>query len=100
MNFEFDTNFVTALASFDVEPKKPGKNTKIYKMGETYTPLAKMPLQLKQIAEYLQSTGMSGTGSQIIIRMIDDGMIVTKQDPAVLFAFYARKLETMGMVRV
>jgi len=48
----------------------------------------------------LQVNGRSLSGPTIARGAVDEGYIVTKSDPAVIFAYYAREMERRGMVFV
>lgn len=64
------------------------KNEKVY---------ATLPKQAKQIFDFLASTGFKGTGNNIVNAAVEKGFLKTTQKGDVLFAFYARKLETAGV---
>lgn len=78
---------------------KSNKTMRFYQAGEKIGIDAKMPKQLQQILTFLATSKFKGTGAQIIEQMIAENKIETKQNPAVLFAFYARRLESLGIIR-
>jgi hypothetical protein len=48
----------------------------------------------------LEINGRSLSGPTIAQGAVDEGYLVTKSDPAVIFAYYAREMEKRGMVFV
>ena len=48
----------------------------------------------------LEINGRSLSGPSIAQGAVDEGYLVTKSDPAVIFAYYAREMEARGMVFV
>lgn len=48
----------------------------------------------------LEINGRSLSGPAIAQGAVDEGYLVTKSDPAVIFAYYAREMERRGMVFV
>ena len=78
---------------------KVKKTFRFYKAGPNVDLSAKLPPQAKAILKFMKETNFRGTGPAIINAMLEKGLIQTRQEPAVLFAFYARKLETVGLIR-
>lgn len=58
---------------------------------------ATLPPQAKKIFDFMEETGITARGSKIVEAAIAAGYLKTTQDHAVLFAFYARKLEDAGI---
>ena len=56
-----------------------------------------LPPQAKAIFNFMQETGFVGTGAAIVKAAVAAGKLKTAQDPATLYAFYARKLEDAGV---
>lgn len=98
---KIDKSVMVAVAEVEVAVAevKISKRVRVYSAGEAVVYEVKMPVQLKQIVDFLVETKFKGTGTEIIEKMIEAGKITTRQNPAVLFAFYARRLEGMGIVR-
>ena len=78
---------------------KVKKTMKFYSAGKNIAKPAKAPKQFLQILDFMIETGVKEQGAKIIEKMIEAGKIETRQNPAVLFAFYARKLEQCGVIR-
>jgi hypothetical protein len=53
--------------------------------------------QCRAIIDFMIETKMVGTGAEIVAAAIAAGKIVSRQKPAVLYAFYARPLEKLGV---
>lgn len=58
---------------------------------------AKLPPQAKQMFDFMEQTGFKGLGQSVAKATVEAGRMKTKQDMAILFAFYARRLEEAGM---
>lgn len=63
----------------------------------------KAPNQVRLMFKYMTTAGIikeakAGTGPDIALGAIQSGMLVTKLEPAVLFAYYRRAMETLGLV--
>lgn len=63
----------------------------------------KAPNQVRLMFKYMTTAGITSekkaaTGPDIAGGAINTGMLVTKLDPAVLFAYYRRAMETLGLV--
>ena len=58
------------------------------------------PMQVQLILKYLVETKATGTGGDIVAGAIERGFLRTKIDPPVLFAYYRRLLETLGVEHV
>ena len=58
---------------------------------------ASLPPQAKSIFDFMQEAGFVGTGAAIVKAAVAAGKLKTAQDPATLYAFYARKLEDAGV---
>lgn len=56
-----------------------------------------LPPQAKKIFDYMKASGVVAHGSTVVNNAVAEGYLKTQQDPAVLFAFYARKLEKAGI---
>ena len=75
---------------------------KFYYITQTSTAL-KLPKQVVDIFKAMYDAGATGlytsmTGPQIAEYAVSRGYLVTKSDPAVIFAYYARLMEKNGMV--
>jgi hypothetical protein len=66
----------------------------IYLDEEAY---AKLAPQAKKIFDFMSETKIVATGHDIVVAAVASGKLKTSQNPAVLFAFYARKLEDAGV---
>lgn len=73
-------------------------NTKGFKELETTGELKKLPGQVQGILKYLatKDDGYESIGPDICARAIEGGFVATKIEPAVLFAYYRKKMETVG----
>jgi len=58
---------------------------------------AKLAPQAKAIFDFMRDTKMVARGDQVVIAAVAAGVLKTTQNPAILFAFYARKLEVAGI---
>lgn len=67
----------------------------IEKNQEAYGVLAP---QAKAIFDFMENEEFVGRGKEIVEAAIAAGVISTRQDGAILFAFYARKLEAAGVM--
>jgi hypothetical protein len=91
-------NAAEVVANVAVEAKVK-KTFRFYKAGDNVDLSVKLPPQCAAILKFMKETNFRGTGPAIINAMIEKGLIQTRQEPAVLFAFYARKLESVGLIR-
>jgi hypothetical protein len=66
----------------------------VYTNPEAYDKLAP---QAKKIFDFMKETKIVASGHAIVVAAVAAGKLKTTQDPAVLFAFYARKLEDAGI---
>lgn len=66
----------------------------VYTNNEAYDKLAP---QAKKIFDFMKDTKIVASGHEIVVAAVSAGKLKTTQDPAVLFAFYARKLENAGI---
>lgn len=73
-------------------------NSAGYKKLETTGEIKKLPGQVQGILKYLASKdeGYESIGPDICARAIEGGFVATKIEPAVLFAYYRKKMETAG----
>jgi hypothetical protein len=65
-----------------------------YTNPEVYASLAP---QAKKIFDFMAETKIIATGEQVVKSAIEAGKLKTAQNHAVLYAFYARKLEDAGI---
>lgn len=56
-----------------------------------------LPPQAKKIFDFMVDSKIVSRGEDIVKAAVAAGYLKTQQDPAVLFAFYARKLENAGV---
>lgn len=76
-------------------------NSAGYKELETTGELKKLPGQVQGILKYLatKDEGYESIGPDICARAIEGGFVATKIEPAVLFAYYRKKMETAGALK-
>lgn len=55
------------------------------------------PPQCKAIYDYMKKHNVSDIGAKIVTGAIKHGYIKTRQKPEILYAYYARKLENIGV---
>ena len=71
---------------------------RLYKVGRnSEKDYEALPPQAKKIFDFMSETGICDTGANIVKHAVAAGRLKTQQDPAVLYAFYARKLEDAGV---
>ena len=58
------------------------------------------PNQVQLILKYMKDTSARGTGAEIVEGAISAGYLRTKIEPAVLFAYYRKLLEKLGVEHV
>jgi hypothetical protein len=62
--------------------------------------IAAAPAQVQLILKYMAESQIEGTGNEIVAGAIEAGMLKTKIDPPVLFAYYRRLLEKLGVEHI
>jgi len=58
------------------------------------------PMQVQLILKYMADYEVEGTGKEIVEGAIAEGYLKTKIDPPVLFAYYRRLLEKLGVEHI
>ena len=58
------------------------------------------PMQVQLILKYMTESKIRGTGAEIVSGAIAHGKLATKIESAVLFAYYRRLLERLGVEHV
>jgi hypothetical protein len=76
--------------------------TKLYQLVRSAPDAAikAAPAQVQLILKHMAEDTDPATGAQIVQGAIDNGLLKTKIEPAVLFAYYRRLLETLGVEHV
>jgi hypothetical protein len=64
------------------------------------TALIAAPNQVQLIVRFMRDTKIEGTGGEIIEAAIAAGMLRTKIDPPVLFAYYRKLMENLGLEQI
>jgi hypothetical protein len=117
LNIDFDTVKVLKARKPSPKPRdetgkvlRKGKNlsgnkpfrTKVYALTATPSPDAvkAAPMQVQLILKYMTEHDAQGTGAEIVSGAIAHGYLKTKIDPPVLYAYYARLLEKLGIEHV
>jgi hypothetical protein len=111
-----ETAIFDAVTSTETTPAKAPRRVRTGNSGNLpYQPkqyalreinLDKAPKQIRGIFAFMQKhalleiNGRSLSGPAIAQGAVDEGYLVTKSDPAVIFAYYAREMERRGMVFV
>jgi hypothetical protein len=74
---------------------------KVYGLTDKFSPasedFASAPKQVRGIMRYMHDKKVKGRGGDICQAAIKEGYVKSKIDPPVLFAYYARKMESLGM---
>lgn len=76
----------------------PWRARRYHVVGYNPDVYAKLPPQAKAIFDFMTQMPYPMTGAMIVSEAVAAGKLKTRQDPAVLYAFYARKLENAGVM--
>lgn len=95
------TTFKEAVAQIPMRAGNMPWQVKIYEFRERNTDLlAKAPAQVRGLVETMRCMEAGFTGKELAHMAHDGGMLVTKSDPHVIFAYYRRQLEALGLTPV
>lgn len=74
---------------------------KVYGLTDKFSPaseaFASAPKQVRGMMRYMHDKKVKGRGGDIAAAAIKEGYVKSKIKPPILFAYYARKMESLGM---